>query len=184
MSKTKVLTGKERKAQILEAGARLAAKRGPQNVTRRDVAKACKCAEALVSVYMGGAADAQKAYARHARKLGLTLPDKATVEAIGVKMRAHGPRDKRDSRKRSVREVEAIKRKAVPAAKKASTSAPRETKPAPGRVTKPVQTPARAIPSPGTAPSAPERKATAARKPKDPPTEPLPLPPILSGSFP
>ena len=110
MSNKKVLTGAERKAQLLEAGAKLASKYGASNVTRRMVATACKCAEGLVSVYMGDSATAQKAYARKAKALGLTLPDKAKTEAIGAKLRAHGPRDKRDTRKRSAKEVEAIKR--------------------------------------------------------------------------
>lgn len=110
MSK-KVLTGAERKAQMLEAGARLAAKYGAANVTRRMVAKACKCAESLVNVYMGSAAVAQKAYARKAKAMGLALPDKAKVESIGAKLRAHGPRDPRDTRKRTPQEKVAIMRK-------------------------------------------------------------------------
>lgn len=117
------MTGAQRKAQILEAGAKLAAKNGAANVTRRMVAEQCECAEGLVSVYMGDSATAQKAYARKAKAMGLALPDKAKSDAIGVKMRSHGPRDKRDTRKRSVREVEAIKRKRlgkVGAAKKSA----------------------------------------------------------------
>jgi hypothetical protein len=179
MSKKKVLTGEERKAQLLEAGAKLAAKHGAVNVTRRMVAEACGCAEGLVSVYMGDSASAQKAYARRAKALGLTLPDKAKAEAIGAKLRAHGPRDKRDLRKRSIKEVEAIKRKNagnVVANARAVGSAKlrteRETKPkAPpaAPVKKPVSKP---VPSPGKAPSPPEVK-TAARAPKAPP----PLPP-------
>lgn len=110
MSK-KVLTGAERKAQLLEAGAKLASKHGAANVTRRMVATACKCAEGLVNRYMGDSATAQKAYARKAKAMGLPLPDKAKTEAIGVKLRKHSPKDKRDTRKRSIREVEAIKRK-------------------------------------------------------------------------
>lgn len=214
MSNKKVLTGAERKAQLLEAGAKLASKHGAVNVTRRMVAQACKCAEGLVSVYMGDSATAQKAYARKAKALGLTLPDKAKTEAIGAKLRAHGPRDKRDTRKRSAREVQAIKDKAAGKRKVAAgyrsaksgryvkpavaaadpDGTVRETKPAPGRESKPVTAPARAKPSPGKAPTPPERKATAARKPKAPPKHAvtptaddrpaLPLPPVLAGSFP
>ena len=112
MSKTKV-TGAERKAMLLEIGARLAAKHGAKNVTRRMVAKGAKVSEGLVSRYFATSAEGHKAYARKAKAMGLTLPDKAKTEAIGVKLRAHGPRDKRDTRKRSIREVEAIKRKAA-----------------------------------------------------------------------
>lgn len=157
----KVLTGAERKAQLLEAGAKLAAKYGAVNVTRRMVAQACKCAEGLVTLYMGTSGDAQKAYARKAKALGLTVPDKARAEAIGQKLRAHGPRDKRDSRKRSPREVEAIKRKA----------SARETKPKAAPSRKPVKP----QPSPAVTRTPPERK-TAARAPKEPPKA-LPMPP-------
>lgn len=162
----KVLTGAERKAQLLEAGAKLAAKYGAVNVTRRMVAQACKCAEGLVTLYMGTSGDAQKAYARKAKALGLTLPDKARAEAIGQKLRAHGPRDKRDSRKRSPREVEAIKRKA----------SARETKPKAAPSRKPVKPNVKPQPSPAVTRTPPERK-TAARAPKEPPKAALPMPP-------
>lgn len=112
MSSKKVLTGPERKLQILETGAKLAAEHGKENVTRRMVAKACGCAESLISEYVGDSATAQNAYARKAKALGLVLPDKKTSAELGKKLRAHGPRDKRDTRKRSAKEVEAIKRKA------------------------------------------------------------------------
>ena len=61
MSK-KTYTGEERKAQILDAGAKLAAKHGAVNVTRKMVADECKCAEGLVSVYLGTKDEARKAY--------------------------------------------------------------------------------------------------------------------------
>lgn len=191
MSKKKVLTGAERKAQLLEAGAKLASKHGASNVTRRMVAQACKCAEGLVNVYMGDAATAQKAYARKAKAMGLSLPDKAKAEAIGAKLRAHGPRDKRDTRKRSIKEVEAIKRKqAVRTTRQVGpvkvTTTTREVKPA-----APASTPARKpvskpLPSPGRSPAPAERKS-AARAPKAPPAVPgppvdLPIPP--RNSFP
>jgi AcrR family transcriptional regulator len=111
MSKKKQMSGEDRKASILEAGARLAAKHGAINVTRRMVAKAANVSEALVSSHMGDTASAQAAYKRKMKKLGLEEPSKDKIEAIGVKLRAHGPRDKRDTRKRSAKEVEAIKRK-------------------------------------------------------------------------
>ena len=170
MSK-KTYTGEERKAQLLGAGAKLAAKHGAVNVTRKMVADACKCAEGLVSVYLGTKDEAQKAYRKHMKKLGLSEPDKAKIEAIGGKLRAHGPREKRVVRKRSVKEVEAIKRNT--AAKRAAVT--REVKPATPRERKPKASPALPLPSPGKAPrSAPERKTSAARKPKAAP--PLPMP--------
>lgn len=199
MSKKAVMTGPERKAQLLTAGAKLAAKHGAANVTRRMVAQACDCAEGLVNVYVGDAATAQKAYARKAKALGLKLPDKATSLALGAKLRAHGPRDKRDTRKRSVKEVEAIKRKGATPAKKSANRITRTTakpatagnipqrsttvssKPAAERETKPKRAPRPALPMPASPPAQespatafpplapPERKATVARAPKLPP---------------
>ena len=49
MTKKKEMTGAERKASILDAGAKLAAKHGASNVTRRMVAKQAGVSEALVS---------------------------------------------------------------------------------------------------------------------------------------
>lgn len=205
-NKKTVFTKEERKAQLLAIGARLAAKYGAANVTRRMVAKEAKCAEALVSVYMGGTDRAQSAYARKAKALGYSLPDKATTATIGAKLRAHGPRDKRDTRKRSVKEVEAIKRKSaargpgytvktktladgrtivnvkatrkgVDLRKVGPLAEQRETKPAaPPKL--PTRKPAsKPLVTPGEAPKPPERKATAARAPKAPPSLPLPTAP-------
>lgn len=148
----KLLSGKERKEQITIAGAKLASKHGAKNVTRRMVAKAAKVSEALVSSHMGSTAAAQNAYGRKAKAMGLPLPDKAAVEAIGKKLRAHGPRDKRDSRPRSTKEVKAIVEKRKPIA-------------SPGR-SRP--SPAVAKPSPTAPIKVPETK-TAARAPKAPP---------------
>lgn len=140
-----MITAKERKDQILNAGAKLAAKNGARNVTRKMVAETIGVSAALVSAHMGGGEAAQKAYARQAKKLGLMLPDAAATAAIGKKLRAHGPRDARDTRKRSAKEVDAIKRK---------------------------KSPARAIKSPGRArpsPASPTPSPSAARAPKAPP---------------
>jgi hypothetical protein len=191
MSK-KVLTGAERKAQLLEAGAKLASKHGAANVTRRMVATACKCAEGLVNRYMGDSATAQKAYARKAKAMGLPLPDKARAAELGAKLRKHKPKDARDTRKRSPREVKAIKDKAA-GTRKVSRSAGsgkfvtkavvaadpkgtvtdtvrnRETKPTRPARTKPTAPRSKpAKQSPGRAPSPPETKS-AARAPKAPP---------------
>lgn len=115
---SKVMDGAERKKQLLEVGAKLAAKHGVKNVTRRMVAKAANVSEPLVANYLGSSADARKAYARKAKAMGLTLPTKDKEEAIGKKLRAHGPRDARDARPRSAKEVKAIKDKKATAAKK------------------------------------------------------------------
>lgn len=111
MAKKKVATGADRKAELLVVGAKLASKHGAINVTRRMVAAQAKVSEALVAHYLGGTEEAQKAYARKAKALGLKLPDKDKAEAIGIKLRAHGPRPVKSTRKRSAREVEAIRRK-------------------------------------------------------------------------
>ena len=161
-TKRKQLPGAERKTQLLDAGAKLAAKLGAANVTRRLVAKEAKVAEALVSHYLGTSADAQAAYAKHARKLKLTLPTKAETAAIGLKMRKHKPGDKRDSRKRSVREVRTIKQKVatMPLPREMKPTGPTSTKPAGPRETKPTAPPARPVPGPS------DVKRTAARAPK------------------
>lgn len=97
-----------RSEQLLDVGAALAAKHGAANVTRRMVAQEAKVSEALVSHHMGSAEDAQKKYARRARALGYKLPDKAQEAENGRVLRAHGPRDQRDTRVRSERERQAI----------------------------------------------------------------------------
>lgn len=106
----KAMEGADRKAALLKVGAQLASKYGAVNVTRRMVAKAGKVSDGLVTHYFGGAEEAQAKYAREARRLKLPLPDKAKSEAIGAKLRAHGPR-KAPARKRSIAEVKAIKNK-------------------------------------------------------------------------
>lgn len=160
-TKRKQLPGTERKTQLLDAGAKLAVKLGAANVTRRLVAKEAKVAEALVSHYLGSSTDAQAAYAKHARKLGLTLPNKAETAAIGLKMRKHKPGDKRDMRKRTVREVKTIKQKVatMPLPREMKPAAPAERKPAGPRSTKPTAPPV--APAPG-----PAEHKTAARAPK------------------
>lgn len=185
----KVLTGAERKAQLLEAGAKLASKHGAANVTRRMVATACKCAEGLVTNYMGDAKSAQKAYARKAKAMGLSLPDKAKTDAIGVKLRKHKPKDARDTRRRSIREVQAIKRKVTRSAGSGKFVKASEAKRDPGGTVtervrqspaKPRTSPARGTPSPVK----PQPSPSAARAPKAPPTDPVPMPDNLTGSFP
>lgn len=206
MSKTKkLLAGVDRKAQISEAGAKLAAKYGAVNVTRRMVAAAAKVSEALVSAHMGPNVDAQKAYRRTLKKLGGSEPDKATIEAQGFALRKHKPRDARDARPRTETEKTAIKRKAKketakrsPVAKKATVakkSAPAKkatavcTKATRTAETKPIKSPGKpatpkeqkVVTTPAKAQQSPAVRKTAARKPMAPPPAlpTLPLPGAL-----
>lgn len=93
MATKKVVTAAERKAQLLEVGAKLASKHGASNVTRRMVAKAAKVSEALVTNYFGARPVMQNTLGRQAKKLGLTQPTKEQIAKIGAKLRAHKPRD-------------------------------------------------------------------------------------------
>lgn len=189
------MSAAQRKAQIVEVGARLASKHGAANVTRRMVAKAAKVSEPLVSHHMGTAAEAQKAYTRKAKSLGLALPDANATALIGRRLRAHKPKDARDTRKRSVKEVKAITRKGTKVAAKKSSKSGSST---PSTSRKPAaadQGKARAPSKPGSdkpagesnkmAPGPSENKRSAARAPKLPPLPvmatlpPLPvLPPL------
>ncbi len=130
MAAKKVRTGAESKTLILDTGAKLAAKYGTKNVTRRLVAKTAKVTEPLVTHYVGGAADAQKKYAARARKLGLTLPTEAQADAIGKKLRAHKPGDARDTRARSPKEKLAVAKKSAAASTAASATGKAKPKPA------------------------------------------------------
>lgn len=182
MSKTREMKGADRKAQLVEAGAKLASKHGAVNVTRRMVAQVAKVSEGLVSLHMGTTAEAQKVYARKAKALGLTLPSKAEAEAIGVKLRKHKPSDKRDARKRGAKEVKAIQRKAVTkrvtkAVKAPAKAAERETAVRKPPQRKPKVAPTLPLPGPESAPlPQPAERKSAARAPKAPPAA-LPLPP-------
>ncbi len=113
MAAKKVRTGAESKALILDTGAKLAAKYGAKNVTRRLVAKTAKVTEPLVTHYVGGAADAQALYVKRAKKMGLSLPTVEEANAIGKKLRAHKPGDARDTRKRSPKEKLAVAKKSA-----------------------------------------------------------------------
>lgn len=166
MGKAKVMTGTERKALLLEVGAKLVAKYGAVNVTRRMVAKAGKVSDALVSAYFGGTKEAQKIYARHAKKLGLEQPDKDKQAALGAKLRAHAPKDARDSRPRSVKEAKAISKK--------QRVVRAEVKPAAPKVAPATKPTVAKRPKPAKAPTlAPEQTKSAARAPKAPPALPV-----------
>lgn len=88
MAVQKRVKGTEQKAKYLDIGAKLAAKYGAANITRRMMAKACKISEPLVAHYFGNTADAQKVYARQCKKLGLEQPSKEKIAEIGKKQRA------------------------------------------------------------------------------------------------
>lgn len=127
----------ERKAEILDAGARLAAKHGVKNVTRESVAKAIGVTAPLVSHYVGGTAKAQAAYKRHATKLGLKLPDKAAEAELGLALRRKGKAAapvKKAAAKRPVKKVAVAKSKAkpAPAVKPKSKAARKPLAPPPG----------------------------------------------------
>jgi hypothetical protein len=172
----------KRKTQLLEVGAKLASKHGTLNVTRRMVALAAKVSEALVAHYMGSTKDAQQKYARKARDMKLPLPDKEKSAQLGAKLRAHGPRPER---KRSIREVKAIKRniaakkivvkpKSKPLAehnKKFANAGKAAAKRERVAAEKPAPKSNKALPGPSA-------NKSAARAPKLPPLLPPPLPPI------
>lgn len=188
MSKSDRMEGTDRLETILDAGAKLAGKYGAVNVTRKMVAKDAKVSPALVTHYVGSTAEAQVAYAKRAKKLGIAQPDKATIAELGAKLRAHGPRKVPVQRKRSDKEKAAIKRnvaaKKAPAkvaAKKSPASAAKSArpsaKPTPKTATavKPVKVVN--VPPPVVAPVAPVAKKkpaakSAARAPLAPPVAP------------
>lgn len=74
-------------AELLDIGARLAAKYGAENVTRRMVAEEGKVSEPLVSHFFGGTEEAKKKYARRAKSLGMKLPTKAEAMELGRELR-------------------------------------------------------------------------------------------------
>ena len=144
----------DRKASILAAAGKLAKKHGSSNLTRRMIAEAAKCSEALVTVYLGDNATARKAIAAYCKRNKIEEPSKEKQEAIGLKLRAHGPRDARRERVRTPREVKAIREKRPVRESKPAPAAKRETKPSPEA----------------------NRKPTAARQPKAPPVQ-IPIAP-------
>lgn len=195
------------KAKILDAGAKLVGKYGAVNVTRKMVAESAKVSAAIIAYHIGNSAEAQKAFKKHAKKLGIAEPSKDVIEAQGVKLRAHGPRKNKVVRKRSIKEVKAIKNKVVLAAHANAKPIGKVVKVSKNTVTaklnaegdkllkkakkvvakKPVAAkpaPARAAKKNGSVSSpAPTStgKKTAARKPKAPPVNPVEALPPLPG---
>lgn len=74
-------------AELLDIGARLAAKYGAENVTRRMVAEEGKVSEPLVSHFFGSTEEAKKKYARRAKALGMKLPTKTEAMELGRELR-------------------------------------------------------------------------------------------------
>ena len=102
--------------------------------------------ESLIIQYLGDRPAMQNKIKAHATMLGLTMPTVEKELAFGKKMRAHGPRDKRDTRKRSAKEAKAIIAKTVSAPAKKTVQA-KSTKP------KPAPSSNKALPAPRLAPS-------------------------------
>ena len=67
------MKGEERKKLLLDAGVKLAKKQDVNKLTRRAVATAADCSEALVNTYLGGLADMRSAIKKHAKKHGIEL---------------------------------------------------------------------------------------------------------------
>ena len=67
------MKGEERKKLLLDAGVKLAKKQDVNKLTRRAVATAADCSEALVNTYLGGLADMRSAIKKHAKKTGVEL---------------------------------------------------------------------------------------------------------------
>ena len=178
------MTSEAREAQLRKIVGELAGKYGVNNVTRRMVAKAAKCSEPLVSAYLGTLGELKIAAKREARRLGLKPPTGKEEAAIGAKLRVHKPGDKRDTRKRTVKEVRKIKetkpagkRKVMRSAKSGEfvTKAEAAASPAttfadtvPTPTSKPKPRPQSPNP-PERKPTAPPERKTAARPPKLPP---------------
>lgn len=91
------MKGEERKKLLLDAGVKLAKKQDVNKLTRRAVATAADCSEALVNTYLGGLADMRSAIKKHAKKTGVELGvpkvgKSRTTPVAGVKSAARAPK--------------------------------------------------------------------------------------------
>lgn len=78
-----------RVAEFCETGARMAAKIGVANVTRRAIAEAHNVTDPLVGKHIpGGKAALHKGIRKSMKELGLTEPDKDTIATKGKELRA------------------------------------------------------------------------------------------------
>lgn len=156
----KIMEAGERRELILDTGAKLGAKHGLANVTRRMVAAQLGVTDPLVSHYVGDNAAATKAYRKRMKELGLVEPAADKIEEIGIKLRKR-------SFSRATPNKPAAKPKAKPKVKQA-TPQPAAGKKAP---TKPKAK------SAAPAPKSKKPAAPASSKPKAmPELPPLPKP--------
>lgn len=198
MKNTVRKTPAERKAELLDIGAKLASKHGYKNVTRRMVAKVAGVTEPLVSNYLGGTDKAQAAYARRARALKLPMPDKAKAEEIGAKLRSKKPRaaakapakkaaatsSRAGGAKTPAKRAAKVSTGKAGAAKKSATSSTRaKPKSAASATANPSRK--RSIKEVAAIKDKAAGKRTAARAPKAPPSNPVegnstlvPIPPL------
>lgn len=136
-------------AELLDIGARLAAKYGAENVTRRMVAEEGKVSEPLVSHFFGGTEEAKKKYARRAKALGMKLPTKAEAMELGRELR-------RKARAGTVGKKRGPYKKEAPAKKSVRSSTPAKPKSAPAATAKPPRKKFAPLPPPPLAAPTPE----------------------------
>lgn len=91
------MKGEERKKLLLDAGVKLAKKQDVNKLTRRAVATAADCSEALVNTYLGGLADMRSAIKKHAKKTGVELgvpkaKKQRASSVVAVKSAARAPK--------------------------------------------------------------------------------------------
>jgi DNA-binding transcriptional regulator YbjK len=91
------MKGEERKKLLLDAGVKLAKKQDVNKLTRRAVATAADCSEALVNTYLGGLADMRSAIKKHAKKQGVELgvpkaKKQRASSVVAVKSAARAPK--------------------------------------------------------------------------------------------
>lgn len=77
-----------RAEEFFNTGAKLAAKIGIVNVTRRAIAEAHSVSDPLVGKHVGGKAELQAGIKKTMKKLGLSEPAGATIERKGAELRA------------------------------------------------------------------------------------------------
>lgn len=196
---------KERKAELLGTGVKLAQKWGISNVSRTMVADATKTTDGLVSRYFGSTEGLHKAIKAEVKKQGVPVPDDATTEKHRLKLWAQrhpnagvtspGPKlpPKKASAKKpaasakpkaAARKPAVKKVKKVGSAKKAATGAKADAEKAIDTVVPMVsEKPAKAIKK---AAAKPVKKPTTPSKPKKAPVvkQVAPELPPLPGSPP
>lgn len=116
-----------RKAEFLETGARLAAKIGVNNVTRRAIAEAHNVSDPLIGKHVdGGKEGLRKGIKSTMRKLGLSEPADALAKGKALRARKATPAKK------------SVTKKATAPATKATRTVAKKAKPAKKSVTKKI----------------------------------------------